>query len=360
MFEKEKISAQQFGILVFLYTIGSTILLSPSGLASIAKQDGWLAAVLGIGIGIIFILIYSALANLFPDMTFVEYSEKILGKWMGKMVSLLFVLFSFIGAATVLFHMGNFLVTQIMPGTPIQVFNATLTLVVILGLSLGIEVFARTSETFLPWVVFLLSFLILSVVPQVDIKNIQPILEDGIKPLMKASLSFTSVAALPCIVFSMIIPHVKKRENVQKVFILSMALGGMVVVMITFLTISVLGTHLTAKSAFPSYILAKKINVGNFLTRIEVIVAILWFITIYYKILLYFYACILGTAQIFRLKSYRPIIVPFGILLFFCSLIVYPNIVYAAEWDSTTWVVYAFTFGFFIPLLLFIIAKIRF
>lgn len=360
MLENEKISLLQFGVLVFLYTIGSTILLSPSGLAGIAKQDGWLAAILGVGIGIVFILLYSSLWKLFPDMTFIQYSEKILGKWIGKILSLLFVLFSFIGAATVLFHMGNFMVTQVMPETPIQIFNITLMLVIILGGNLGIEVFARTSETFLPWVVFLFFFLILSVSPQIEATNLQPMVEGGIKPLLTAGLSLASVASLPCIVFSMILPFVEKRNKIRRVFILSLCLGGLFIIIITLTTISVLGVYLTANSAFPSYLLAKKINIGNFLTRIEVIVAILWLITIYYKIILYFYACALGVAQIFGLDNYRSILFPLGILVALCSFIIYPNTVYAAEWDSAIWIAYALTFGFVVPLFLFIIAKIRF
>jgi spore germination protein KB len=356
----EKISLQQFGILVFLYTIGSTILLSPSGLAGIAKQDGWLSAVVGAGVGIAFILLYSALGKLLPGMTFVEYSEKLLGRWIGKAVSLLFVLFSFVGAATVLFHMGNFVVTQIMPETPIETLNFAFMLVIIFGANLGLEVFARTAETFLPWVIFLFFFLIFSVVPQMELNHLRPVLEGGMKPVLTASLSFTSVASLPCIVFSMILPYVEKPEKIQRVFILSLCLGGSFVVIITFLTISVLGVHLTDTSAFPSYILAKKINIGNFLTRIEVIVAIIWFITIYYKIILYFYACTLGLAQIFRLTNYRPLLFPVGLLTALCSIIIYPNTVYAAKWDSTVWVAYSLTFGFVIPLLLWAAAKIRF
>lgn len=39
-----KISARQLMILTTLYTVGSAILIIPSGMAFVAKQDAWLAA----------------------------------------------------------------------------------------------------------------------------------------------------------------------------------------------------------------------------------------------------------------------------------------------------------------------------
>lgn len=42
MLNNGKTSARQFKVLIFLYTIGSTILIIPSGLAATAKQDAWI------------------------------------------------------------------------------------------------------------------------------------------------------------------------------------------------------------------------------------------------------------------------------------------------------------------------------
>ncbi|MFT4416338.1 GerAB/ArcD/ProY family transporter [Fredinandcohnia humi] len=360
MTSNSKISSLQFGILVFLYTIGSTILLAPSGLAGLAKQDAWIASIVGVGIGGICVVLYSKLGNLFPNITFVEYCEKILGKWVGKIISITFVFFFFIGATTVLFHMGNFLVTQIMPDTPIHIINALFAVIIVYGIRLGIEVFARAAEIFFPWVVLLFCILLFTLLPEIEIKNIQPVFEEGIKPICVGALSLVSVASLPCIVFTMIIPCVSEINKVRTTFIISLYIGGFVIITTTFLCIAVLGADFTARSTFPSYVLAKKISIGNFVERIEILIAILWFITIFYKILLYFYACIIGTAQILGLKDFRPITLPFGMILVIYSYIVYPNTVYAAEWDTTVWIPYALTYGFFLPLLLFVVAKIRF
>jgi spore germination protein KB len=47
MAKKEKIKATQFRKMISLYIIGTAILLIPSVLASEAKQDAWLSAIIG-------------------------------------------------------------------------------------------------------------------------------------------------------------------------------------------------------------------------------------------------------------------------------------------------------------------------
>jgi len=359
MARKVKISMTQFRLLVFIYTIGSTILLTPSGLASMAKQDAWISAIVGIGIGVCLAYLYCSLAMLYPDKSFIEYSEIILGKWLGKLVSLSFILFCFIGATTVLSHTGNFLVTQLYPETPLVMVNIMIALAITFGILYGLEVLSRAAEIFIPWIIILFFFMLFATAPQIEITNIQPILEYGPKPIFLASLTYTATAVLPCIVFSMIIPYVEEKKKLRNSFISSIILGGMAVLIVIFLCILVLGSDLTARSMFPSYVLARKINIGNFLQRIEVIVAILWFITIYYKIMFYFYSFVTGIAEFIKLKEYRPIAIPLTTILLVYSLVVYPSVSFAIEWDTYVWVPFAIFNGLLIPLLLFIVGKIR-
>lgn len=101
---------------------------------------------------------------------------------------------------------------------------------------------------------------------------------------------------------------------------------------IIFLSISVLGIDITERNLYPSYVLVKKINIGDFLQRMEAIMAAMWFISVYFRITLYFYATVLAIAQIFNLKEYRSIVLPLGMILVVFSLVVYPNVAYQQTW----------------------------
>lgn len=94
--EQVKISARQIMILTALFTIGSAILIVPSGMASVAKQDAWIAALVGVGAGLLILYMYSKIAGLYPEMTLIGIMETLLGKWLGKAVGLLFFITLFI------------------------------------------------------------------------------------------------------------------------------------------------------------------------------------------------------------------------------------------------------------------------
>jgi spore germination protein KB len=355
-----KISVRQFVVLVVIFTIGTTILIGPSGLAADAKQDAWLAAILGVALNLLVVCLYNRVSDYFPDMTIVKYNEKVFGKWLGKLISLFFILFSFIGAATVLFDLGNFINTQVMPETPIQAINIIFATVVVMGVRLGLETIVRAAEIFFPWIVMLFIILVICLLPDVQIEKLQPIFTVGGKPLIKAALLVASTSSLPFIVLFMVFPvHVNQFRKAKKAFLVATLIGGVFFVTITFLCISVLGAQITERHMYPSYALAKQINIGNFLQRFEILIAGIWFLTVYFKTTLYFYCFVMGLAQVLNIKDYRPIVLPLGMILVVYSLVVYPNVAYMTEFDTKAWVSYALTIGLLYPLLILSVTVIR-
>lgn len=123
--------------------------------------------------------------------------------------------------------------------------------------------------------------------------------------------------------------------------------------------VTVLGFEKTAGEIYPSYELTKKINIGNFIQRIEGLIASLWIITLYFKTTLYFYAAVLGMAQILNLKDYRPLTLPLGMIAVVLSLVIFPNIIYQKYFDFTTGNSLTLSIGLFLPLLLIVVYAIR-
>jgi spore germination protein KB len=353
MENKIQISVRQFAVLVILYTIGTTILVIPSGLAADAKQDAWIASLLGVGLNLLVVCLYNRVGSCFPDMTLVQYNEKLLGKWLGKLLSFIFISFCFIGAATVLFYMGNFVNTQVMPETPIQAINIIFAIVVVMGVRLGLETLVRAAEIFFPWVIFLFFILVICLLPDIQVQKLQPMFTVGVKPLIKAALSVAGTASFPFIVLFMVFPvHVNHLRKTKKAYLSATLIGGACYVMITFLCISVLGAKMTERHMFPSYALAKQINIGNFFERVEILIAGIWFLTVYFKITFYFYGFVVGLAQILNIEDYRPLVIPLGMILVVYSLVVYPNVVYMAEFDTKVYIPYALTICILYPIFL--------
>src|SRR6478752_3558009 len=110
--EKVKISASQLFILMVLFELGSALLIP---LAMKAKQDAWLAILLGMICSFFLFLVY----------------HKLLGKVIGKTIAFLYILYFANSAARVLRDFGEMLLTFSYPNTPLFIANALLMLVII-------------------------------------------------------------------------------------------------------------------------------------------------------------------------------------------------------------------------------------
>lgn len=358
MSKKWIISSNQFKLLVILCYLGTAILITPRGLAFEAKQDAWIAVLFGIIFSLFLVWLYNSLGSLFPNMTIVQYSQKLLGKWLGKLLSFFFIIFAFLNAAMLLWFVGDFIATQILIETPIEAINTLFMIIIIMAARLGLETFSRAAEVMFPFVIIFFILLILLIIKDIEVLNMLPILENGIKPIIRGALLFTSYSSVTLIILLMIFPsNIDKQIYAKKAFLKGNLIAGLIIFIITDLCILVLGYDLTARNTFSVYILAKKINVSDFLERVEVVIAVSWIITIFYKILFYFYGSVLGLAQILNLKDYSPLTLPLGMILIVLSLVVYPNSTYAQTWNRTIWIPFSFTFGLFFPLILFLIGK---
>lgn len=359
MQENAKIEARQLAILVFMFTAGSSLLLAPAMLAVPAKQDAWLSGILGLGAGLLFGLLYTKLGRLYPGMNLAQFSEKILGKWMGKAVSIVFLPFPFLLASLVLRNIGDFLTTYIMPETPIQFIHILMLTVVVMGIRLGIETLARAAEVIFPWFILLFLLLAIFVSPQIDVPKIQPVLEEGLKPVLHGALLFAAFPFMEYVIFLFITPYVNRPEKVGKAFLAGTCMGGTVIVLLTALSILVIGPDHTGRNIYPSYVLAQKINIGEFLQRIEAMIAALWFVSIFFKLSISFYATTFTLAQIFNLKEYRMLVLPLGMMVVVFSLVSSPNIVYNFTTVLEVWVFFSGTFGILLPLFLLVVAAFR-
>ncbi|MFJ7737465.1 endospore germination permease [Lysinibacillus sp. NPDC097287] len=358
--EKQVISARQFTIITLLCSIGTTILIIPSSIAQVVKQDAWIVAIMGVAVSLLLVKLYISVGNTTPSLSLVEANEKILGKFIGKVVSIAFTLFTFLAAGELLYYIGNFMQTEVMPETPTVAFALLFMLIIMFATYLGLEVFARSAEILFPIFLFIFVMFVLFITPNIEIKNIQPLFEATPGSFIYGILLFVSTFAFPLVVLLMIFPStVNVKKAAQKGFYIGTLVGGLFLIILISLSILVLGSTNTSLRTFPSYTLAQRISIGNFLQRIEIIMTFMWITTIYIRSFIYFYAAVKGLGQLLNTKDHRPLILPLGMITVALSQIVHPNIVHSEIFIKEIWLPYASIFAVFLPLLLLIVAKIR-
>lgn len=354
MLRKQQISLRQFSILVIIFTVGEGIFLLPGIVTNEAKQDGWIASLISLLMGILFVLFYEQFARLYPKLTLVEISEKVLGSWLGKGFALLFIGYAFYYAAVALREIGDFLTTQNYPETPMIFIHILVVIVVVMAVRLGIEPIARSVEIFLPWLAVLLLFLILCSIPKMDVYHIQPVFSEEFRSIVRASIPFTAYSFVELAFFLMIVPYVKERQHLRKSWLWGSMIGSAVITIVTIVAILVLGAELTARQMYPGYNLAKLIYIGDFLQRVEASLAVIWFITIFVRVTIYFFVTVTGLAQVFRLQNHKSIATPLGVILVALASIVSTDIVYFNHLNQY-WPFLDLFFGFLFVLFLWIV-----
>ncbi|WP_071396861.1 GerAB/ArcD/ProY family transporter [Bacillus tuaregi] len=349
-----KISVSQFTLLVLMYTIGSSILVMPSSLAFISRSSSWISSLLVLLIGLIFIFMYVKISAAYPNMTFVEINKAVFGKWLGTSFSILFLVAVFIMEIGVLRDIGDFFITQVMVETPIHSILILFLLAAIYVIRKGIEVLSRSCEIFFPWTATLLLILLLFLLPEMEMQNLQPNTAKGWDPIIGAVILHISNPYSQSIVFLMILPSVNNVVKARKGFFVGVILGGLVITTITAMSIAVLGDDFTARNMYPSYVLGKKIRIGNFVERIEVFVAISWVFSIFFKFTVNYFVLVLGLSQILKLNDYKPLVYPLGFFLIVYSMVSFPNTIYIKKFAFETWTPYSFTFFIILPLFVYL------
>lgn len=359
MDSKEWINPHQFLILVIITTIGDAILVLPTIVSHVAQQDAWLSTLIGLVLGMLVVLLFITVGNLYPNLSFVQYILKILGKWIGSIVVIFFLIFLFLSVSAHTRELADFITTQILIETPIKVIHFMFITVIIFGVRCGLGTIARTSEVLYPVVFIFLLILFSLVLQDIRLEWIRPILNGGFKPVFSGALVATAFPFMELVVFLMFLPNITKQNKIKKNFLKGALIGGSILVIVVLLCILVLGDATTIRSVYPTFALARSISIGNSIQRIEGIIAILWTITVYIKITLYAYAFHIGLVQLLNLKEYRLFTFPFGFILFASTTLVAPNVSYFNDVISKYWSFYDFTIAVFLPLLLICVYSIR-
>lgn len=356
---KIKITNHQLLSLTACATCGSSVIVVGSPVAALCQRDGWIASLLSSVLGMLFILLYYYLGQLFPNKNLVQILFSVFGKWIGGVITAYFIIFCLHSGIQITAYIGQFMSTEYLITTPVSVINFMIIFLFGIALHYGIETTVRSAEILFRLVVLIMAFLFLANIGNIQFNYIVPVMENGFYPVLKGTLYITSFRVWPLVLLTMIYPiHTENNSATLKYYFYGYLFGCIIMFFIMIMTILVLGSHVTYISVYSTYFLAKQINLG-FLSRVEGLIVGAWIITLFYKGFCYIYAGVQGLAYSLHLKDYRKIIAPILFSTLIYSNIVYPNSAYLGFWDKYVWVPYSFTTGALIPIAIIIVYYIR-
>ncbi len=322
---KERIAGHQLWFIIFL--MRSTIIVSflPVLTSADALQDAWISAILALIGSVLFVYFFNLLDQRFPHTTIVEYSQKLLGRWGSKLLSIILLGFFLLFAFSEIRLYGELIKTGFLVHTPLYVTIILMLIVSTICAYLGVEVLARTAD-FLG-IIFIILLFLLIVIPlkAFDFKNIQPIMARGMGPVIRGTLLPISLINQMWIIG---ILNADTNKSKYKFWIPISAVGASItfLVLVVFLIIGVIGAYQGANSVFPLLTMLRSVQISEFLQRTESVVVFGWGLSLFTTVTAYIYAISKILSQLFNLKSYQFMTIPTGLTVSILSLVVFDDL----------------------------------
>lgn len=350
--KKQSLTGRQATMWFILYQLGTAILLLPGSLASTAKQDAWLVILLAIGAYLLLTPLYIAIAVRIRETTFSDYFMLLFGQVGGRILLGGFVLgYPFLLYVLVLRDLSEFLTTSVLSDTPDIAVSTLMIAAVIYVVRSGPGVVGRSAEILFFFVLLLFTLGFASLLPSSDWSNLLPVLEYGWKPVVLTSISLLTFPYTETVLFLFLMPQLRQPNRLRSAVLKSAMISGFLFLILTLLTLTTLSEGVVSNLTYPSYFAVRTISIGDFYERFEILVAVMWYIAIYFRLALILYVSAEGLAVVLKLRDSRPLLVPLSLIALIMSSFIWPN---KSSYLSAlqVWPFYSMIFGILLPLLI--------
>lgn len=311
------ITSKQLLFTLISSMVGAGILSLPRVTAEIVGQDAWLAVILGGIIPLISIWLSNILISKYPGLSLVALTEKLAGKFLGRLMAAAFVIYSITASAITLRVFIEVITMFLLPRTPMLVK-------IMLGLGIcaymagsGIKVLGRLNELLFYLLIPVLFFYIPAVINYGDFHYLMPAINHSIKEYSKAAVTtgFAYSGFELLIVFG---PYVIKKKEALKASMLALFITAAMYLYVVMTTVTVLGPGLTQKFTWPAIRVLSVMDIPV-LERIEFIAILAWIGVAIKPVSNQYFCASLIIKDIFGIKSLGPVV-----------LLLYPIIAYVA------------------------------
>lgn len=304
---KELIPTRQGIALVALFTIGNSFIY---GMAPHAGRDLWLSFLLAAVIALPLITIYARLHSLTYGQTLSEALTQLFGKWPSRAVALGYSLFAWRLACLVVGDLTSFVQTTSLTQTPQIVVAAGFIILALWIVKYGTEVLARWSSIMIVIVVGIILGTLVLMWSEVSFEAFLPIMYDGFKPVILGAFQVLDFPLLEPVIFFWVLDALPEKKSSYKVFLIGSLMATSFLMIIATVSLSVLGADKYVSYYFPIFMATARIDVANFLTRMELVVGVTIALSGFLKIAVCVLVASKALAHALGFKDYRFLVTP--------------------------------------------------
>ncbi|MGM0875146.1 MAG: spore germination protein [Bacillota bacterium] len=303
---KDRMTTPQAAVILSNYILAAGNLTLPrTSVEKVKTPDVWITVFLGGLIARIAGLITVKLSQQFPEKTFYQYSQEIVGKWVGGFLSLLLVGYFFSLSAfevRALAEVTGFLLLEGTPTWAVIMPFMWVGLYLILG---GINPIAGLLEIIFPITVILFLLIALMSFKRFEIDHLRPVLGLGIIPVLKG-IKTTALAFTGPEIRLLLLAFMKQPNKAVKAVLIGVSIPLVFYMITVVMVIGASSVDGVVTRTWPSIDLIRSFEIpGLIFERFESLLLVIWIMHIFAIFTIAYYAAALGLAQLFK-KNIHP------------------------------------------------------
>ncbi len=304
-----RITPLQFLVLTISITFGTSILTLPRKLAKIAGENMWMPVLLGAFVIYFSFRISLQLAALFPNYTSVAYHRLLLGNFGGTLLNIYLLTLMVLVTALFLRLFVTAIKIYLLDLTPLIVVTSLLTLPVIYAAQYGlIPVLRLVQFIILPAYSLFLALILLGFL-SVKTTNYQPVLAEGIKPVLlgipSTWMSYSGIELLIGFLYS----SITRPKALVKFGLAAIVIIAGLYLLISLITLGILGAKNTMHILVPTIMAYRSVEIPDtFVERLDGYLMVIWIAICFDAQIGWIYFSSAIIKQMFDVEYVRPIV----------------------------------------------------
>ncbi|MEN1938662.1 spore germination protein [Paenibacillus sp. 102] len=302
---KDRIRTSQAVVVVVNFILGTGVLTLPRAAAEKVKTpDGWISVILGGIVAMIAGVIIVKLGQHFPQKTFYQYNQEIVGKWIGRLLSLLVVCYFLTTSGFQIRSMTEVTGFYLLEGTPMWAIIMPFMWIGLYLIMGGINSIVRLFEIILPITILVFLLITLMSLGIFEIDNLRPVLGGGVMPVLNG-VKTTILAYTGPEVMLILLMFMEQPNKAVKVILVGISIPLIFYVITIVMVMGVFSVDGVVVRTWPTIDLMRSFEIpGLIFERFESLLLVIWIMQIFATFTISYYAAAMGLAQLFNRSIY--------------------------------------------------------
>lgn len=316
-----RFSNTQLTLVTVNCVIAKLFLIFPSSFSTLGGSAGILLAVYTCLLGGVFVWGVSYFYRAFPGMDLIAVTKHYLGKWAGVLLTCLIIVLFTLNQALFLRSIIESIKISVLPRSPMLFSIFVYMAGVLLCSWTGLKALIRAHAFIVPYTVVMAVLLYLSAVGNYNASNIFPILGNGAGMFAYGLLLASYFADF--LVLMLLMPFAEHSGDFGKIAGRSWCFTSLLLLAtIASYTLTV-SYQSSGRFLIPVFRIAQYIDYGSFISRLESVFSVGWFLCFFASSALHLYLIAMLTGRLTGRRRSRPYMLSYAILI--SALSMYPQ-----------------------------------